>query len=297
MLHSMHENGISCTARLRVCATGSSTAAHGTRISPVTCPEPRTPTRRPISPARTAAAAIRFRPPRRSPPGHRWRASAPETLVVAYDEDTGWAARLWWLLRHFGHDGAAVIRLDAWHGPLRPDEESIERAEFVPRPRTDDVARSAGAARAARRPGDHARRRPRARALARRRRADRPGGRADPGRPEPLLPGRDAAAAGSARRRRARRLLRLRRDSLRRAARAAPRRTRRTRGSIRARGASGTRSGPWSAARRQSPRADARGAARFRSAARGRARARRPRAPRAAAAARRGAGSEPAGPR
>ncbi len=25
---------------------------------------------------------------------------------------------------------------------MRPDEESIERAEFVPRPRTDDVARS-----------------------------------------------------------------------------------------------------------------------------------------------------------
>ena len=66
----------------------------------------------------------------------------PETLVVAYDEGTGWAARLWWLLRHFGHDNAAVIRLDAWHGPLRPDEERIEPVEFAPHPRTDDVARS-----------------------------------------------------------------------------------------------------------------------------------------------------------
>jgi thiosulfate/3-mercaptopyruvate sulfurtransferase len=67
---------------------------------------------------------------------------SPGTLVVAYDEDTGWAARLWWLLRHFGHDDAAVIQLDAWHGPLHPDTELIEPAEFVARPRTDDVARS-----------------------------------------------------------------------------------------------------------------------------------------------------------
>ena len=35
-----------------------------------------------------------------------------------------------------------MIQLDAWHGPLRPDHESIEHAEFVARPRTDDVARS-----------------------------------------------------------------------------------------------------------------------------------------------------------
>ncbi len=66
----------------------------------------------------------------------------PDTLVVAYDEGTGWAARLWWLLRHFGHDAAAVIRLDAWHGPLSTEHEPIEPAEFAARPRTDDVARS-----------------------------------------------------------------------------------------------------------------------------------------------------------
>jgi thiosulfate/3-mercaptopyruvate sulfurtransferase len=49
------------------------------------------------------------------------------TLVVGYDDGTGWAARLWWLLRHFGHDDAAVLRLDAWHGPLRTGEGRSSR--------------------------------------------------------------------------------------------------------------------------------------------------------------------------
>jgi thiosulfate/3-mercaptopyruvate sulfurtransferase len=62
------------------------------------------------------------------------------TLVVGYDDGTGWAARLWWLLRHFGHDDAAVLRLDAWHGPLRTGEEEVEAAAFTPRPRDDDTA-------------------------------------------------------------------------------------------------------------------------------------------------------------
>ena len=46
-----------------------------------------------------------------------WASAAgigPGTLVVGYDEGTtGWAPRLWWLLRHFGHDGAAVLSLTA----------------------------------------------------------------------------------------------------------------------------------------------------------------------------------------
>src|SRR5688500_18861423 len=63
----------------------------------------------------------------------------PGTLVVGYEDGTGWAARLWWLLRHFGHDDAAVLPFDAWHGPLTSGQEEIEQAEFVPRPRTDDV--------------------------------------------------------------------------------------------------------------------------------------------------------------
>ena len=72
-----------------------------------------------------------------------WASAAgigPDTLVVGYDHDDGWAARLWWLLRHFGHDAAAVIPLDAWHGPLSTGVEEIAPATFVPQPRTDDTA-------------------------------------------------------------------------------------------------------------------------------------------------------------
>jgi thiosulfate/3-mercaptopyruvate sulfurtransferase len=32
-----------------------------------------------------------------------------------------------------------VIDLDSWRGPLRSDEEEVEPAEFVPRPRDDDT--------------------------------------------------------------------------------------------------------------------------------------------------------------
>jgi thiosulfate/3-mercaptopyruvate sulfurtransferase len=72
-----------------------------------------------------------------------WAARAgigSDTLVVAYDDGNGWAARLWWLLRHFGHDAAAVLHVDAWHGPFATGDEEIEPAVFTPRPRDDDVA-------------------------------------------------------------------------------------------------------------------------------------------------------------
>ena len=62
----------------------------------------------------------------------------PGVFVVAYGT-MGGAERLWWLLRHFGHDDCGVIELDAWHGPLSRGEEEIEPAEFTPRPRSDDV--------------------------------------------------------------------------------------------------------------------------------------------------------------
>ena len=59
-------------------------------------------------------------------------------FVVAYG-NMGGAERLWWLLRHFGHDDCAVIDFDAWRGRLTTGEEEVEPAEFTPRRRTDDV--------------------------------------------------------------------------------------------------------------------------------------------------------------
>lgn len=64
------------------------------------------------------------------------------TLAVAYDEAmTGGAARLWWLLQHFGHDEAAVLDggLGIWLGPLARGEEKIEPSVFTPRERKDDM--------------------------------------------------------------------------------------------------------------------------------------------------------------
>jgi thiosulfate/3-mercaptopyruvate sulfurtransferase len=63
-------------------------------------------------------------------------------FVVAYDQDmNGGAARLWWLLRHIGHEDVAVLDggIGAWLGPLRPGEEEIEPTELVPRVRDDDT--------------------------------------------------------------------------------------------------------------------------------------------------------------
>jgi thiosulfate/3-mercaptopyruvate sulfurtransferase len=58
--------------------------------------------------------------------------------VIAYGS-MGGAERLWWLLRHFGHDECAVLDLGGWLGPLRAREEDIESAEFRPRLRTGDT--------------------------------------------------------------------------------------------------------------------------------------------------------------
>ncbi|HYX89442.1 MAG TPA: rhodanese-like domain-containing protein [Gaiellaceae bacterium] len=59
-------------------------------------------------------------------------------FVVAYG-NAGGAERLWWLLRHFGHDDCAVLELDGWLGPLRSGEEESEPARFESRPRADDT--------------------------------------------------------------------------------------------------------------------------------------------------------------
>jgi thiosulfate/3-mercaptopyruvate sulfurtransferase len=59
-------------------------------------------------------------------------------FVVAYGS-LGGAERLWWLLRHFGHDDCAVIDLAAWRGPLSVGEERVEPARFEARPRSGDT--------------------------------------------------------------------------------------------------------------------------------------------------------------
>lgn len=72
-----------------------------------------------------------------------WASAAgigPGVHVLGYDDGTGWGARLWWLLRHFGHDDAEAIRLESWQGPLQQGEEPIEPARFVPRLRAGDTA-------------------------------------------------------------------------------------------------------------------------------------------------------------
>ena len=95
------------------------------------------------------------------PPGERGRHPLPDadafeaaarragigddSFVVAYDEggEAG-AARLWWLLRHFGHDDVSVLDggLRGWReegGDLRAGEEEIEPGDFTAAPRSDDT--------------------------------------------------------------------------------------------------------------------------------------------------------------
>jgi thiosulfate/3-mercaptopyruvate sulfurtransferase len=64
----------------------------------------------------------------------------PGVFVVVYGSGGG-AERLWWLLRHFGHDEVAVLTggLDAWAGPLSSGEENAAAAEFVPGRRAGDT--------------------------------------------------------------------------------------------------------------------------------------------------------------
>jgi thiosulfate/3-mercaptopyruvate sulfurtransferase len=86
------------------------------------------------------------------PPGERGRHPLPDaavfeaaarhagighgTLVVAYDEAAeGGAARLWWLLRHFGHSEVTVLDggLRGWRdegGELRGGDEQVEPGNF-----------------------------------------------------------------------------------------------------------------------------------------------------------------------
>ena len=61
-------------------------------------------------------------------------------FVVAYGS-MGGAERLWWLLRHFGHDDCAVLEggIEGWLGPVVAGEEEIEPMVFEPRERSGDT--------------------------------------------------------------------------------------------------------------------------------------------------------------
>jgi thiosulfate/3-mercaptopyruvate sulfurtransferase len=61
-----------------------------------------------------------------------------DVFVVAYGS-LGGAERLWWLLRHYGHEDCAVLELDGWLGPLRAGDEESEPAIFTARPREGDT--------------------------------------------------------------------------------------------------------------------------------------------------------------
>ena len=89
-----------------------------------------------------------------SPPGPRGRHPLPEpgrfadaagragigdgVFVVAYGS-MGGAERLWWLLRHYGHDDCAVLELDGWLDKLRACEEQVEPARLTLRERSGDT--------------------------------------------------------------------------------------------------------------------------------------------------------------
>jgi thiosulfate/3-mercaptopyruvate sulfurtransferase len=64
----------------------------------------------------------------------------PGVLVVAYG-NMGGPERLWWLLRHFGHDECAVLAggIETWLGPLTAGDEEIEPVAFVPQARSGDT--------------------------------------------------------------------------------------------------------------------------------------------------------------
>ena len=61
-----------------------------------------------------------------------------DTFVVAYGS-MGGAERLWWLLRHFGHDDCAVLDLEGWLGELRSGDEEIEPTTLTLRQRNGDT--------------------------------------------------------------------------------------------------------------------------------------------------------------
>ena len=68
------------------------------------------------------------------------------TRAVLYDDFLGmWAARIWWMLRAFGFDDAAVLNggLPKWKSegrPLSTEPATYPPATFIPRPRPELIA-------------------------------------------------------------------------------------------------------------------------------------------------------------
>jgi thiosulfate/3-mercaptopyruvate sulfurtransferase len=69
------------------------------------------------------------------------RAGIGEGVYVLAYGNGGGPERLWWLLRHFGHDDCAVLLggIEVWGGGLRAGEEEIEQAQFAVRERSGDI--------------------------------------------------------------------------------------------------------------------------------------------------------------
>lgn len=76
--------------------------------------------------------------------------------VIAYDDArTGGAARLWWLLRHFGHEAVSVLDggIGAWTGPTAAGEPVVAAGSFTAHSRDDDAVDLRDVADGLRRPG------------------------------------------------------------------------------------------------------------------------------------------------
>jgi thiosulfate/3-mercaptopyruvate sulfurtransferase len=62
-----------------------------------------------------------------------------DTFVLAHDAGGGWAERLWWLLRHHGHDACGTFDFRSYTGPLQSGETKVEPARFTADARRDDT--------------------------------------------------------------------------------------------------------------------------------------------------------------
>ena len=113
--------------------------------------------------------------------------------VVVYDQDAGlYAGRLWWLLRAFGHEQVALLnggyaKWIAERRPIRAGDERRPPRLFDGNPQPGQYVNARGDPASGRRPGLPPHRCPGARAVPRRGRTDRSGGRSYSRRDEPVL--------------------------------------------------------------------------------------------------------------